>query len=263
MKILEKKSKQIRKNILDISYKANIGHIGSALSIVDFLTVLYYRILRIDPKKPSSSSRDYFILSKGHAAVALYSVLCRKGFFSRKKLFSFCQDGGIFGVHPDYHPDLGIEFTSGSLGHGLGVGIGLALGLKAKSRVFVLISDAELNEGSVWEAIMFAGHHQLDNLTVIVDDNGSQALGKTREILNLQPLAVKWEAFGWKTKVVDGHNFENLVDVMSKIPFRVGKPSVVIAETVMGKGVSFMEGNFEWHYWPLDKKLYQKALKEI
>lgn len=263
MKILEKKARQIRKDILDISYQAYVGHIGSALSIVDLLTVLYYRVLRLDPKKPLNSRRDRFILSKGHAAAALYAVLCQKGFFSRKKLFTFCQDGGFFGVHPDYHPELGIEFTTGSLGHGLSVAVGLALGLKGKSRVFVLISDAELNEGSTWEAMMFAGHHQLDNLTVIVDDNGSQALGKTREILDLQPLASKWQAFGWQTKVVDGHDLQSLVAVFSKIPFQTSQPSVLIAKTVIGKGVSFMENNFEWHYWPMTKKLYQKALKEI
>lgn len=270
IKRLEKAVKKIRRDILEISYRANVGHIGSALCIADILTVLYKKILKINPKKPLDPSRDRFILSKGHAAAALYAMLHQKGFFSRKKLLTFCQDGGVFGVHPEYNPRLGIELSTGSLGHGLSVGTGLALGLRnlkkkgqGPPRVFVLVSDAELNEGSTWEAIMFAAQHKLDNLIVLVDDNHTQALGKTKDILDLQPLLDKWQVFGWEARVVNGHNIKELLAIFRHLPFIEKKPSVVIAKTVIGKGVSFMENNFAWHYLSLSTPLYKKALNEI
>ena len=260
---MERMAREIRCSILDICYKSHTGHIGPALSIVDILTVLYFEILHVNPKKPDFPLRDRFILSKGHAVAALYATLFHRGFFSKKQLFTYCQDKSIFGMHPDYNPGLGIELTTGSLGHGLSVGVGMALGLFKRTRVYILVSDAELNEGSVWEAIMFASQHHLDNLTVIVDDNGQQAFGKTEHIINLRPIEDKWKAFGWETVCVDGHSIPALLNVLKDLPLRKGKPSVVIAQTISGKGVSFMEGMVDWHYWPLDEKKYQHALKDV
>ena len=249
----------VRKDILDISYKAHVGHIGPALSIVDILAVLYEGIVRVNPQKPLDPSRDRFILSKGHAAAALFATLCRRGFFPRKKLFTFCRHGGAFGDHPDYNPRLGIELTTGSLGHGLSVGAGLAIGLP-KSRIFVLISDAEINEGSVWEAALFASHHKLNNLTVIVDNNGQQAFGKTKDVLDTRPLDQKWKTFGWDTNVVGGHNHNQLYKALVK-PSK--KPTVVIANTTAGYGVRFMEKKVDWHYWPMSDDQYRQAIKDI
>lgn len=265
-KKLARLAKNIRQDILKMSYQANVGHISSALSIADILAVLYGGVLKINSKRPFDKLRDRFILSKGHAASALYAALYQKGFIAKKKLFSFCQDGGSFGVHPEHNPKLGIELSTGSLGHGLSVGAGLALGLrnlKRVPRVFILLSDAELNEGSVWETVMFAAHHQLDNLSAIVDDNGLQAFGRAEEVINLQPLKKKWQSFGWAAKVVNGHDVQALFNALNNLPFSTGKPSVVIAKTTGGKGVSFMEDKIEWHYFPLNKKTYQKALKEV
>lgn len=271
VKFLEKTAKVIKKNILKLSYKAHVGHIGSALSIADILTVLYFSTLRISPNKPLTKKRDRFILSKGHAASALYPVLSHKGFFTKQVLFSFCKDNAIFGVHPVIDQKKGIELSTGSLGHGLSVAIGMALHLKKTyhnvsnhvPRVFVLISDAEQNEGSIWEAIMFAAHHQLYNLIAIVDDNNYQAFGTANNVLNLQPIEKKWETFGWYTKVVNGHDMQQLSTVFNQLPFSENAPSVIIAKTKTAHGVSFLENRQEAHYLPLDKKLFTKAMKDI
>lgn len=267
---LKRISRLTKKDIVDISYKAGVGHIGSALSIADILTVLYLSILNINPKKPFDKCRDRFILSKGQAAAALYSVLCRKGYFSRKDLLSYCIEGGIFGTHPVCDLKLGIELSTGSLGHGLSVGVGFALGLKKNSKVkksspkvFVLLSDAELNEGSTWEAIMFAGHHKLDNLVVIVDDNNFQAFGKASEVIDIQPVEKKLGLFGWEYKIIDGHNIEELLSTLAALPFAQNRPSIIIAKTKTAKGISFLENTQEAHYLPLDDKSYRKALKDI
>lgn len=267
---LKRISRLTKKDIVDMSYKAHVGHIGSALSISDILTVLYLSILNVDPKKPFNKNRDRFVLSKGQAAAALYSVLCRRGYFSHKELLSYCIEGGRFGTHPVFDLKLGIELSTGSLGHGLSVGVGLALGLKKNGKakksapkVFVLLSDAELNEGSTWEAIMFAGHHKLDNLVVIIDDNNFQAFGKASEVLDLQPLEKKLELFGWECKIIDGHNIDELLNTFSSLPMDKDKPSVIIAKTKTAKGISFLENTQEAHYLPLDEKDYNRALKEI
>lgn len=255
-------AKESRKTILEMCYRSGTGHIGPALSVIDILTVLYFRVLRIDPRKKHSPRRDRFILSKGHAAAALYATLCVRGFISHRIILTYCRDGGLLGTHPDYNSEFGIELTTGSLGHGLPVGVGMALGLP-RSRVFVLVSDAELNEGSMWEAIMFASHHHLDNITVIVDDNGQQAFGKTKDVLDLGTLRTKWKAFGWEVHTVNGHSIPALVATFSRLPFVKGHPSVIIARTISGKGVSFMEKKVSWHYLPLDEKLYRRALAQI
>lgn len=259
---LEKKTRKFRKDILDISYHGKIGHLGSAFSIIDILTVLYYDVLNINSKNALHPKRDRFILSKGHAASALYVVLSDLGFFSKEKLWTFCRNGGVLGVHPDYHPQYGIELSTGSLGHGLSVGAGMALGLP-NIRVFVLISDAELNEGSVWEAVMFAAHHRLDNLTVIIDDNRLQAFGRTKDVINMRSLKRKWESFKWGVTLIDGHSIKDLRNVFNNLPIISGKPNVIIAKTIIGKGISFMEDRMDWHYWSLSEYFYKKALKEI
>lgn len=259
---IEISSYSIRKIILVQSKRAHIGHIGSCLSIADILLVLYRDVLQI--KDPQDPGRDRFILSKGHAALALYACLYLKGWMSKKKLDSFCGDGSFLGVHPE-HRLYGIDFSTGSLGHGLSVATGIALGAKMKGalyRSFVLMSDAEMNEGSSWEAAMFAAHHNLSNLILIIDENGQQATGYTKDVLNLEPLARRWEAFGWEAKEIDGHNVQQMNDVL-KSKRRSDKPLVIIARTTFGKGVSFMENKIKWHYWPMSEQEYQIATEEI
>lgn len=270
LKKLKEMIRDVKKDILTISFQANTGHIGSALSIAEILSVLYLYILNINPKDRFYSLRDRFILSKGHAAVALYAVLYRIGFISKKQLMTYCKDNGLFGTHPERNLKYGIEVSTGSLGHGLSIGIGIALGLRKMKnmnnqipKVYVLISDAELNEGSTWEAIMFASHHKLDNLIIIVDDNGMQAFGKTSEIINLQPICDKFKTFGWGTVMVDGHNIEVLLKAFKYIPILKEKPTVIITKTKIGNGISFMENKLDWHYLSLNKELYKHALKEI
>lgn len=265
---LRKASYEVKKDILEISYKAGVGHIGSSLSIADLLTVLYLSVLNVNPKKPTDPQRDRFILSKGHAAASLFCVLQKKGFFPKKDLLSFCADGGVFGSHPVFDLNKGIELSTGSLGHGLSVGAGMALGLRNKSmkknpRVFVLISDAEINEGSIWEAVMFAGHHKLDNLVVILDDNNYQAFGKAQDVINMQPLNKKWENFNWGTKTIDGHNITEIYNAYNDLPFKKNKPSVIIAKTRTAKGISFLENKQEAHYFPLTKEQLEKGLLDL
>jgi len=258
----KKISKEIRKKILKMMFNSQTSHTGSCLSCVEILTYLYFKVLRNQLKE----NRDRFILSKGHAAAALYATLAQKGFFSAKILDGYCKDGGKLHGHPTKGSVPGIEASTGSLGHGLPIGNGIALaGKKDKKnyRVFVLMSDGECDEGSNWEAALFAAHHKLDNLTAVIDYNKLQAFGRTNEVLNLEPLADKWKAFGWQVKEVDGHNFSEIKKAFSKIPFRKGKPSLIIAHTIKGKGVSFMENKLEWHYRNLTEDEYKKAIKSL
>jgi transketolase len=248
-------SVRVRRSIIDQSKRAHVGHIGSALSIADILVALFSRV--IDPQD------DVFILSKGHAALAQYCILEQMGIIDRETLDTYCGDGSQLGVHPD-HTLAGVTFSTGSLGHGpsLGAGVALARRMAAKpGRVFVLISDAELNEGSVWEALMFAGHHKLENLCLILDNNGQQALAPTAEVINLSGLASAVESFGWDCRRVDGHDVEDVTRVLEAST--LGVPRFVIADTVAGKGVSFMERQVKWHYLPLDDEQYAQALREI
>ena len=258
----KKISKEIRKKILKMMFDSQTAHIGSCLSCVEILTYLYFKVLRNQLKE----NRDRFVLSKGHAAAALYATLAQKGFFSAKILDGYCKDGGKLHGHPTKGSVPGIEASTGSLGHGLPIGNGIALaGKKDKKnyRVFVLMSDGECDEGSNWEAALFAAHHKLDNLTAVIDYNKLQAFGRTNEVLNLEPFADKWKAFGWQVKEVNGHNFSEIKRAFIKIPFRKGKPSLIIAHTIKGKGVSFMENKLEWHYKSLTKDEYEKAIKSL
>jgi transketolase len=251
----------IRRIILEQSRRAHVGHIGSALSIVEIITTLYRDVLRVDD--PFSAERDRFILSKGHAALTLYGALFLKGWITQEELNGYCADATLLGVHPE-HALKGVDFSIGSLGQGLSFGAGSALAARMKNssrRVFVLVSDAECNEGSLWEAAMFAAHHGLSNLTVVIDLNGQQALGYTDEVLSLSPMNERWRAFGWDALEVDGHDEAALAEALSDN--RNDKPRVVIAKTTFGKGVSYMEGLIKWHYTPMSEGEYRQALAEI
>ncbi len=259
-------AKEIRRKVVWMSYNSKVGHLGSALSIVDILVSLYFEILNITPRLPKDPKRDRFILSKGHAASALYAVLARLQYFPQSWLDLYCKDNGRLGTHPDHFNVPGIEWTTGSLGHGLSVGCGMALALKmnkSKARVFVLISDAESQEGEIWEAALAAGQHHLDNLYVVVDYNQVQAFGIVKQILNLEPFAKKWSTFGWKVVETAGHDISKLVKAFSNLESIKGKPKIVIAHTVRGKGVSFMEGAMKWYYHYPQFTDYQKALTEL
>ena len=252
----------MRRIVLAESKRAHVGHIGSALSIVDIVSVLYADVLRIpDPRDPE---RDRFVLSKGHAALALYAALTLKGFLSRQELSSYCTDGSLLGVHPER--DLpGVDFTTGSLGHGLSFAAGAALAARldrSDRRTYALLSDAECNEGSVWEAAMFAGHHRLSSLTAIVDCNGQQALGRTADVLQMEPLADRWQSFGWRPIEVDGHDSGALKTAFAEAAAGES-PCAILARTAAGKGVSFMEGQVQWHYLPMTDEQYARACAEV
>lgn len=259
-------SRRVRKTVLDMLYKTRSPHIASSFSVVEILVSLYFETLSVSPEDPLNPNRDRFILSKGHACPALYATLLERGFMDREDISGFSVNGGLFEEHPNINIKKGIEVSTGSLGHGLSIGIGMALAAKSDGRsykVYVLLGDGELNEGSVWEAAMFASHYQLDNLVAIIDYNKLQATGRTSEVMNLEPLSRRWESFGWATREVDGHSFEQIIESLSDSPFSPGKPSVIIAHTIKGKGVSFMEDELLWHYRAPDNMEYYLAIKEL
>ncbi len=253
----------IRQIILKQSKRASVGHIGSALSIADLIAALYGDVLRVsDPDDPE---RDRFILSKGHAALALYAAFFLRGWITQADLDTYCGDGSLLGVHPEYGLR-GVDFSTGSLGLGLTIGAGAALAARlqhSSRRVFVLLSDGECNEGSVWEAVMFAAHHRLSNLIALIDANGQQALGYTEQVLNLAPLAERWQAFCWDAHVVDGHNPSEIAETIARLDTRSGQPHVLVARTIFGKGVSYMQNQIKWHYLPMSDAEYQQALAEV
>jgi transketolase len=252
----------IRRIVLEQSKRAGVGHIGSALSIADILACLYGGVLRV--ARPDDPDRDRFILSKGHAALALYAALHLRGWLSAAQVQTFCADGSALGVHPE-RTVAGIDFSTGSLGLGLCLGGGAALAARLQAsarRVFVLLSDAELNAGAVWEAAMFAAHHRLAQLIAIVDANGQQALGRTRDILDLEPLAARWRAFGWDTHEIGGHDPDALAALIASLDTGRGHPHAIIARTTFGKGVSYMENRIEWHYSPMSDEQFDRAMAE-
>ncbi len=260
---LELVSKQIRKSILLMNANSSASHSGTALSTVEILVILYFKIMNIDINNPKAMSRDKFILSKGHGSSALYATLAERGFFDKILLNGFYIDGGQLPGHLDKEAVPGVEVSSGSLGHGLSIAIGMALANKLdqlNNHVFVMCGDGELNEGSMWEAIMFAPQQSLNNLTLIVDYNKFQGYGVTNEVINLEPLKEKFEAFNWEVIEINGHN---LFDIEKSLLKKVKKPKVIIAHTTKGKGVSYMENQFIWHYKsPNDQELKQ-ALDEL
>jgi transketolase len=258
--------KAVRRIVLEQAKRAHVGHIGSALSVAEIIAVLFSgRADTVKAEPGHSGPRDRFVLSKGHAALALYAALHLQGRMDASVLETYCGNGGSLGVHPERELE-GIEFSSGSLGQGLGIGCGAALAKRLKGeagRVRVLLSDAELNEGSTWEAIMFAAHRKLDNLDVIVDVNGQQAMGRTKDIIDLTPLVPRWQSFGWEVRQADGHDPGAIVASLGIMAKGSGRPQVLLAKTVSGKGVSFMESQVKWHYWPLSDSDFVSAMAEV
>lgn len=265
-------AQRIRERILTTISAAKVGHPGGSLSAVEILTALYFWVLRIDPAKPDWPERDRFILSKGHASSALYSTLAERGFFSPDMLATFGKIDSRLQVHPDMHKVPGVEISTGALGQGLSIGVGMALAARSSYpdsadrrgvRVYVLLGDGECQEGQVWEAAMAASHYRLDNLVAIVDHNQVQLSGPISRVMEIAPLAKKWHSFGWAVEEVDGHDIGALIEVFRKARTVRGRPAVVIARTVKGKGVSFMEGKSAWHGRPPNERELELALEEV
>lgn len=256
---------QIRLDVTEMTHRSGASHIGTCFSIAEILATLYAGVLRVDPSQPDWQERDRFILSKGHGCAAVYSALSQRGFFPRQWLEGFYMDGGTLFGHITHKGVPGVEASTGALGHGLPIAAGMALWAHRRGqnhRVVALLSDGECNEGSTWEAAMFAGHHGLTNLTAIVDYNGIQSLTTTERTITLEPFADRWRSFGWEVREVPGHEPSALVESLTGAP-RVGRPMVVIAHTTKGRGVSFMEGEVLWHYRSPDKDERVRALAEL
>ncbi len=246
---LDSRSKHLRSLVID-GLSAGRGHVGSSLSLIEIIRVLYDDVLNVRPQEPEWSDRDRFILSKGHGCLGLYAVLADRGFFPEAELKTFCKPGALLGGHADAHIP-GIEASTGALGHGLPIGVGAAIAArlhKRDSRVFVVMGDGEVNEGSVWEAALHASKHKLENLVAIVDYNKLQSYGRIEDVLPLEPLADKWRAFGFAVREVDGHDVNALRATFAALPFEKGKPNAVIAHTLKGRGISFAELDATWHH---------------
>lgn len=249
-----------------MSHAAEAPHLGSSLSVVDILVAAYWSALKIDPQRPDDPLRDRFILSKGHAAAALYATLAFRGFYDPARLDEYNRNGTVLAEHPSWRALPGIEASTGSLGHGLPIAIGMALAGRIQQqayRVFAVLSDGECNEGSVWEAALVAPAHHLANLVVVVDFNKWQATGRSEEVTHLQPLAEKWRAFGWNTYEINGHDMPTLTHLLGNVPDGSGKPIAIIAHTVKGKGISFMEDDNNWHYRIPTPEEVQRAHAEL
>jgi transketolase len=262
---LKQKSKEYRKNILKYIYKAKAGHTGGSLSCIDILNVLYNDILNVSPENFKSPDRDRYIQSKGHCVEALFVVLADKGFFPETDLETLCQYQSHYIGHPTRKVN-GVEQNTGALGHGLPISVGTALAAKMDEKsykVFTLLGDGELPEGSNWEAFLSASHYKLDNLTVILDYNKLQITGKNTEVMNTEPIADKLRSFGWTVREVDGNDVEKLSELLQKLPFEQDKPSFVIAHTIKGKGVSYMENQIKWHHGVPTVEQYELAMSEL
>lgn len=259
-------ARKIRRHCVLMTGRANASHIGSSLSTADLLAVLYGRFLRFDPRRPDWPDRDRFILSKGHGCAALYAVLAESGYFPVEHLDTFYQDGSPLAGHATHKEVPGVEVSTGSLGHGLALGAGMALAAKRDGRdhrIWCMVSDGECDEGSVWETALFAPHHRLDNLVTIVDYNKIQSFGTVKEVLDLEPLGEKWRAFGWGVREIDGHDLGAITEAYAAVPFVPGRPSCIVAHTIKGKGVSYMEGKLLWHYRAPRGEDLETALREI
>jgi transketolase len=260
-------ARKVRFDCLRMVHKGKSGHIGSMLSCAEILSVMYLRIMRnISPDNTSNPERDRLVFSKGHGGGALFATLAELGYFPKEWLDTYYQDAGKLSGHISHHVN-GVEFSTGSLGHGMPVAAGMAMtGFRSgkKHRIFCVVSDGDCNAGSTWEAIMLAGQHGWDNLVMIIDYNKLQALGRSKDVINLEPFDRKLQDFGWAVRTVeDGHNVEELCEAMSALPLEKGKPTALICQTIKGKEISFMEDNFHWHYGPLTDELYEKALNEL
>lgn len=263
---LQNTANKIRREVLEMVYKAQSGHLGGSFSVVEIISVLYFSEMKIDPENPNWPERDRLVPSKGHCAPSVYVALALKGVVEPEALYDLRQIGCILQGHPCMNKVPGIDISTGSLGHGLSIGLGMALGAKLKKKdfnVYVLLGDGELDEGQNWEAAMAAAKYSLSNLIAIVDRNRVQLDGPTEDIMPLEPLAEKWKAFNWKTKVIDGHNIAEIIEGIQWAKQNSGSPSVIIANTTKGKGVSFMENSHEWHGKPPSPEEYEKAKKEL
>jgi transketolase len=257
---------QIRYHTLMMTHRAKSSHVGTNFSSAELLAELYGRALNVNPARPEWPERDRFILSKGHGCAALYAVLAERGFFSMEWLDDFYQNGARLAGHITHKGVPGVEVSTGSLGHGLSIATGMALAAKRDKkmyRTFALLSDGECDEGSTWEPILFAPQHRLDNLVAVVDYNKIQSLGKVKEVMDLEPFADKWQAFGWSVQQIDGHNLHEVEQAFADIPYQTGRPSCVIAHTIKGKGVSFMEDELLWHYRTPQGEEFEAALAEL
>ncbi len=257
----------LRRKLIELTGKIGGAHIGGSFSMMEMLVALYYNFLNIDPKNPKMPTRDIFILSKGHVGVGYCIALADRGFFPEEDLNQFNQTGSVFGVHPDHKKIPGVEASTGSLGHGLGLGLGIALAKKLdrrKERVFVLMSDGELCEGSVWEAFMAARHHCAGNLIAIIDYNKMSQDGPISEIMEVAPVKDKIKAFGWNVLEIDGHRLPQILKALHSLPSTVSqKPTAIVMHTIKGKGIPWMEDSVTWHYGGLDSELEKKALKDL
>ncbi|MCG9479862.1 MAG: transketolase [Actinomycetia bacterium] len=264
-KKLQQSAKAIRVDIIDMLCEAGSGHPGGALSMTDVFAYLYFSgILNIDPRDPGKKDRDRVVLSKGHACPVLYAALAEKGYFEKSHLKTLRKFGSILQGHPDMNKTPGVDMSTGSLGQGLSCAVGMALGAKLDKqslKVFAVVGDGECEEGQIWEAAMAAAHYKLDNLTVFVDKNGLQIDGFTRDIMNSEPLADKWKAFGWEVIEIDGHDLDQIEQAVKKAMDTRDKPAAIVANTVKGKGVDFMEGLCEWHGQAPSEEQKAKAIE--
>jgi transketolase len=263
---LQAKARAVRAATVRMAHAGRTSHVASALSCVDILVAVYFHSMRFEPGSGGPCPQDRFVLSKGHGCMAWFAALAERGFFPVEVLREYAQNGGRLAEHPSPDSVPGVEVATGSLGHGLSIGSGAALARRLDGhpgRAFVVLSDGECNEGSVWEAALFASRWQLDNLIAIIDYNKLQAMGRSNEVMALAPLADKWRAFGWETREVDGHDLSALASLLDAAPLAPGKPTAIVANTVKGKGVSFMEDDLEWHYRPPSADDLARALHEI
>ncbi len=266
MEELKNRANKIRKSIINMLTEAKSGHPGCSLSAVEILSYLYFKEMNIDPDNPNLQDRDRFVLSKGHGAPVLYGTLAEKGYFPREELLKLRKTGAMLQGHPDMKGTPGVDMSTGSLGQGLSAANGMALAGKLDNkdyRVFVLIGDGELQEGQVWDAAMTGAHYRLDNVTAFIDNNGLQIDGANREVMNVEPIEENWKAFGWHTIKIDGHDFEQIEKAVLEAKNTKGKPTVIIAKTVKGKGISFMENEVGWHGVAPNHEQSQQALKEL
>ena len=264
VKKLEYQAANCRRNIVRMVRSGGAGHMGGAMSCMDMVTALYFHAMNIDPDDPQKPDRDRFILSAGHKCMAQYAALAERGFFDKSLLDTYGKLGTKLPGHPDMHKLPGIEANTGALGHGLSISVGMALGLRAsRVRVFTVMGDGELPEGSNWEAAAAAAHYGLENLTVLVDDNGLQISGRTVEVMNMEPIGARFAAFGWATKDIDGNDMSQVVDALESLPLEKGRPSAIIARTVKSKGLSFAEGIVAYHYWKPNEEELANAEREL
>jgi transketolase len=263
---LRKAALRVRRNILRLIRAGKAGHVGGALSAADVITALLFHTMKLDPGRPDWPARDRFVLSAGHKCLALYAALAARGYFPEDLLDTYGTLGSRLPGHPDMHKLPGVEASTGALGHGLSIAGGMAMGLRLSgldSRVYVVMGDGELAEGSNWEAAAAAGHHRLENLVVVVDRNGLQISGPTVEVMTYEPLEERWRSFGWGARRVDGHDFDRILETLGTVPFEPGKPSAIVADTVKSRGLTFAEGKVEYHYWKAKPEELAQAERDL